>query len=185
MSTYLHLHRRWELRRHSFDVARDTFNMQTVTRYVAKCSPDCLRTAGLNRDTFSFLFQKQELAAYSTRGSHYLKNQVSVCGLCCWTQECNLVGQLWKGWQSWPTFQKPIRWMTYLEFKQVFAESWQVLHPCASNYCSWSPEIITEHFLTWNEPPVPPSLTLLAPNCTLAFPLTKVALICMMTDSME
>lgn len=29
------------------------------------------------------------------------------------------------------------------------------------------------------------SLTLLAPNCTLAFPLTKVALICMMTDSME
>lgn len=27
--------------------------------------------------------------------------------------------------------------------------------------------------------------TLLAPNCTLAFPLTKVALICMMTDSIE
>lgn len=27
--------------------------------------------------------------------------------------------------------------------------------------------------------------TLFAPNCTLAFPLTKVALICMMTDSIE
>ncbi len=27
--------------------------------------------------------------------------------------------------------------------------------------------------------------TLFAPNCNLAFPLTKVALICMMTDSIE
>lgn len=27
--------------------------------------------------------------------------------------------------------------------------------------------------------------TLFAPNCTLALPLTKVALICMMTDSIE
>lgn len=30
-----------------------------------------------------------------------------------------------------------------------------------------------------------PGFTLLAPNCTLALPLTKVALICMMTDSIE
>lgn len=30
-----------------------------------------------------------------------------------------------------------------------------------------------------------PGFTLLAPNCTLALPLTKVALICIMTDSIE
>lgn len=30
-----------------------------------------------------------------------------------------------------------------------------------------------------------PAFTLLAPNCTLALPLTKVALICIMTDSIE
>lgn len=35
------------------------------------------------------------------------------------------------------------------------------------------------------EQPQAQLLTLLAPNCTRAFPFTSVALICMMTDSIE